>query len=129
MRYTIIKNSHLGIGLFVIELIISMACFNELLELLPIKIHPAIRLIICIVLGIIMFLNFFSSKIGCAIISLFYSSVWTIAIWNIVKYFTDNDKIWMIVISGFAFLLIIGIHFSICLDSGYDYEIFHDNHV
>ncbi len=127
MRYTIIKNSHLGIGLFVIELIISMACFNELLELLPIKIHPAIRLIICIVLGIIMFLNFLSSKIGCAIISLFYSSVWTIAIWNIVKYFTDNDKIWMVIVSGVTFIISIIAHLGASLDSGYDYEVTDEN--
>ncbi|MDU1116419.1 MAG: hypothetical protein E7J99_04010 [Clostridium butyricum] len=127
MRYTISENSHLGIGLFVIELIISMACFNELLELLPIKIHPAIRLIICIVLGIIMFLNFFSSKIGCAIISLFYSSVWTIAIWNIVKYFTDNDKIWMVIVSGVTFIISIIAHLGASLDSGYDYEVTDEN--
>ena len=129
MRYTISENSHFGIGLFIFELIISMICLNGVLELLTIKIHPAIRLVICIVTAIILFIIFCSSKIGSIIISLFYSGVWTLIAWNITKYFSNSDKIWMVIVSGVTFIISIIAHLGASLDSGYDYEIFHDNHV
>ncbi|HBJ2623472.1 TPA: hypothetical protein LA827_003275 [Clostridium botulinum] len=123
MKYTIRENSHTGIGLFILELIITMICLNGILELFKIKTHPAIRIVICIIAAIIIFLIFAASKIGCIIVSLLYSSIWTILAWNITKECTKGDKIWMSVISGIIFLISIGIHFSTISDSGYDYEI------
>ena len=127
MRYTISENSHFGIGLFIFELIISMICLNGVLELLTIKIHPAIRLVICIVTAIILFIIFCSSKIGSIIISLFYSWVWTLIAWNITKYFSNSDKIWMVIVSGVTFIISIIAHLGASLDSGYDYEVTDEN--
>ncbi|MEW9992069.1 hypothetical protein [Clostridium butyricum] len=127
MRYTISENSHFGIGLFIFELIISMICLNGVLELLTIKIHPAIRLVICIVTAIILFIIFCSSKIGSIIISLFYSGVWTLIAWNITKYFSNSDKIWMVIVSGVTFIISIIAHLGASLDSGYDYEVTDEN--
>lgn len=127
MRYTISENSHFGIGLFIFELIISMICLNGALELLTIKIHPAIRLVMCIVTAIILFIIFCSSKIGSIIISLFYSGVWTLIAWNITKYFSNSDRIWMVIVSGVTFIISIIVHLGASLDSGYDYEVTDEN--
>lgn len=123
MKYRIEENSHIGMGLFILELIITMICLNGILELFKIKIHPAIRIIICIIVAIIIFLIFASSKIGGIIVTLLYSCTWTILAWNITKEVTKSDEIWMSVIASIVFIISMGIHLSLMNDSGYDYEI------
>jgi hypothetical protein len=128
MRYQIYKNSHTGIGLMIFELIITMICLNGSLELATIKIHPAIRLVICIITAIIMLIIFSSSRIGCIIISIFYSVIWTLITVSITSEFTQKDKIWMVVIGVITFLISIAIHMSSMIDSGANYTITDENY-
>lgn len=123
MQYKIYENSHTGIGLMIFELIVTMICLNGVLELSTIKIHAAIRLVICIIAAIIMLIIFYSSRIGCIVISIFYSVIWTLITGSITSYFTQKDTIWMIVIGVITFLISIAVHMSSMTDTGADYTI------
>lgn len=84
MELKIYRNYHVGIMALIIELIITMIILDSLLERFTlIHFHPAIRLLIDIAIAIVIFLIFASSKIGCIIVSLFYSIMWALLVGNI----------------------------------------------
>lgn len=123
MRYTITENSHIGGILIGIELAITMFFFNSWLKTLSITIHPAIRLIICLLTWFVAFSIFNLSKIICYIISVAYTIIWTVLAYEITDGITNGDNIWSIVIGAFTFFIIIVLHIGSFYDSGYDYEI------
>ncbi|WP_026887736.1 hypothetical protein [Clostridium beijerinckii] len=123
MRYSIYKNSHGGIGLVGIELFITLILLYMISGMLKITIHPAIRLILSIITVIIIFEIFVSSKIGCMIISIFYTGIWTLIAYAITYNITGGDKIWIAVIGVLVFLISYGLHLSCWYDSGDDYTI------
>lgn len=118
MEYKIYKESHPGAYALIIELIITMFCLE-----LGYTLHPAIRLIVKIAIGAVIFVIFTSSKIGCIIISLFYSIAWSLLICSITNEFSHGDIVWIVILGGITFLINIVIHLSSIGDSGSDYII------
>lgn len=128
MKINIYENSHFGTGLFIVELIVTMIILNIMLvDVLKMGIHPAIRFIGYIVIAIILFSIFNLSKIGFTIISIFYSTMWTLLAYYLTNNQTHGDKIWIIVISGLTFLISMGLHFSSRRDTGADYTVTSSN--
>lgn len=131
MVFKINRNSHMGTGLLIIELIATIYFFNQMTDLRIVNfgisnfwtsLHPGIRLVIEIAFVVVILAIFFASKIGGIVVSLFYSIMWTILLVNITDEYTHGDKIWIIIIGGITFLISILVHLSTMSDSGYDYE-------
>jgi len=130
MEFKIYRNSHVGIMALIIELIITMISSDSLLERFTlIHFHPAIRILIDIVIAVVIFFIFASGKIGCIIVSLFYSAMWTLLVGSITDEFSHGDKIWIMVIGGITFLISLGVHLSSMSDTGHDYVVTSDDEI
>lgn len=123
MKYKVEQNSHIGAGVFLIELIGTILYLNGLMLLLDIKIHAAIHLVISIAVAIGVVKVFLSSVIGRKIIIVCYSIMWARLFGKIIGYFTNNDIIWIILIGAVTFFISIRVHLSMINDNGGDYTI------
>lgn len=123
MKYKVEQNSHIGAGVFLIELIGTILYLNGLMLLLDIKIHAAIHLVISIAVAIGIVKVFLSSVIGRKIIIVCYSIMWARLFGKIIGYFTNNDIIWIILIGAVTFFISIRVHLSMINDNGGDYTI------
>lgn len=123
MKLKVEKNSHMGAGLFLIELIGTILYLNGLMLLLDIKIHTAIRLVISIAIAMGIVKIFLSNVIGRKIIIAIYSIMWARLFIKIIGYFTNNDIIWVILIGAVTFFISIKVHLNIMNDNGGDYTI------
>ena len=125
MRYEIREGFSPGVGLITFELIVTVLIENcmTIFQMVKSKVHPAFYWLILIGVAIAIFLIYASSRIGCIVISLFYSVGWAFVARSITSSITGNDRIWMLVVEVIVFLISFEIHISTPDDNGIYFDI------
>ena len=102
-------------GLGSIILLIELLCINSILNSFfkkTFNLHPAICLVIDIIVIIAVFIICMASKIIRFIVALGFSIFWFFAVKELASEFT-SDKIWLLFDGGIAFLISFVAHISL----------------